>query len=31
LNDNFKVEGVSPVTGSGLRISTLALEASLIF
>lgn len=31
LNDNFKVEGVAPVTGNGLRISTMALEASLIF
>ena len=31
LNDNFKIQGVSPVTGNGLYIGTWSLEAALLF
>jgi hypothetical protein len=31
LNDNFVLEGLAPVTGKGLRISTWALQFGLLF
>jgi len=31
LNDNFVLEGLAPVTGNGLRISTWALQFGLLF
>ncbi|MDA0685761.1 MAG: hypothetical protein O3C22_02905 [Bacteroidetes bacterium] len=31
LNDNFALEGLAPVTGNGLRISTWALQFGLLF
>ena len=31
LNDNFKIQGISPASGNGLGIGTWSLEASLLF
>jgi len=31
MNDDFKIDGIYPATGTGKRISTVALEASLLF
>jgi hypothetical protein len=31
LNNNFKVDGISPATGNGLYIGTWSLEAALLF
>jgi len=31
MNDNFRIDGIYPATGTGKRISTVAFEASLLF
>jgi hypothetical protein len=31
LNDNFALEGLAPITGTGKRISTWALQFGLLF